>query len=169
MSAYRRWKYYDVKYVNDVFNEKGQILQFNEFVEKFHVPTNFMQYYEVLNRFLRKLVRRMKENNLHSDSAHQDALVEKVISSFQMKLIYSLLVSSRKCQRELKIEKWSYELGEPFSLTEVFSLPNVCCVESQMRNVHFRLISKILPTNAYSNKIKILTADLCTFCSNASE
>jgi len=140
VSAYKRWKQYNVTYVNDFFSERGEIHQFHDFVEKYHVPTNFMQYYKVVNRFPRKLVRYIKENNLHLDRVPHDALVEKVIGSAQMRFIHSLIVSRQKCISKRKIEKWSHELGETFSLIEVFTLSHVCSVESQVRKFHLLTI-----------------------------
>ena len=96
-------------------------------------------------------------------------LVEKIINSSKLKFISSHLVSAHECQSDRKMKKWSQELGEIFLIDDVFSLPHACSTESQVRSFQFKLISTILPMNAYSKQIKILTSDLGTFCSTASE
>ena len=168
ISLYNRWKQFDVRYVNDVFHE-GRILGFEEIAKKIHAPVNFIQYFKVVNRFPRTLVRYIKEKRLHVDTPPSDDLVEKVINSSKLKFIYSHLVSAHKCQSDRKMEKWSQELGETLLMDDVFSLPHACATESQVKRFQFNLTSKILPTNVCLKKIKILSSDLCTFCSTASE
>ena len=169
---YRHWVRNGVDLVNDLLNERGEFFSFEEFINKFNVHTNFVEYRGVISA-IKKAFPKMFDNP-------GDTLVYPTIP-FNFDILYKDkkgsrrmydIIVSRKLQVRKYVDKWENKLGVTYDFLRwsiIFNTPFKCTTNVKLRWFQFRLIHRILGTNAFLFKIGKTDSSLCTFCSNASE
>ena len=73
-----------------------------------------------------------------------------------------------KCLSNEKAErKWKENLRiaiEEGSWEEIYNLAHRCTKETKLRNFHYKLVTRIIPTNKHLFRIKLTETQLCSLC-----
>ena len=111
---YKAWYNKGIKNVEDILNENGSFLSYEQFVTKYEINTNFLTYHGIISAIPAKWKHILRLNLNEVDSSHENnAGVEKL-----MKLKKVCKESYRKflChfidtkERMMGISKWEIEL-----------------------------------------------------------
>ena len=165
------WIKNDIFFVNDLINETGNFLSYEEFVRKFPVNTNILDFYGLLSAIPREWKIKLKDCNKLEDvsSSHITYLKKhlKVTKYFTNIQVEKLLPNSIKSQ-----QKWEEKLHKKFS-KEIWKEINLRTAkltdDTSIRTFQYKINNRILYTNDMLMKFKIKDTELCTFCNETKE
>ena len=169
---FKHWESAGVNYIHKLVDDAGHFLSFNDFRNKFHIKTNFLEHGGVV-----RAIKSAFPNIL----SFTEGTVQLPFIPFNFKTllrdkkgssrILKVLTSSRKVTYTF-ISKWNFSLQIDNSFSKwslIFNIPFNCTIDTRLRWFQYRLIHRILGTNSFLFKIKKLDSNLCTFCNSQEE
>ena len=85
--------------------------------------------------------------------------------------MYNVLINEKKSQFRAKV-KWIEENDPPYEETDwykIFELPFKITRDSKLQWLQFQTLHRILPTNYYLHKLKLIESPNCSFCGENPE
>ena len=168
---YKRWFKNGIVYIYDLFDEKGQFLDFNYFQNVLKIQTTFIEYQGIIQALRTEIYR------LNLNRKEQNVIRPALPSALKV-----LLYNNKGCQRIYKIfcdnsdlptaqRKWNNELllPETFQWHKVYILPYKTTCDTNIRWFQYRLLQRILSTNTFLFKIGIAQNNTCSFCRTDTE
>ena len=167
---YRRWYEKNIHFIKDILNDEGNLMDFNQFRDKYDLQINYMQYYGVrsaVELYIRKI----------GIAMNIDSLTNCFIP-FNIKL---LLKSRRGCRDMYQVLnkkeiiansqiKWNRIFEIPhLNWHQIYSIPAKCCNNTKIHWFQFRILHRILATNDLLFKCNIKQDNLCSFCKKFPE
>ena len=152
-----------IKRSNLVGENKTRLLSFHEFLQKFKIKCNFLQYFGLTSTILGKWKNHLKEEKQTSTT------ILIVIDKMTCKTIHRLLVENRDSNPPTA-EKKVMEIG--FSKEEckkTFSIPFVATKEIKLSMFQYKIIHSILYTKAVLHKMKKVEDPFCPYCRNVEQ
>ena len=169
---YKHWSNKGIYYVCDLLDEKGAFLTLDNFMAKFNVKTNFLEYRGIINAVRKSFGLALKGT--------KGALCLPLIP-FNFRFlwkdkkgcsrIYNCLCSSKKVSYNF-IAKWETKLNVSFTNLNWMTLCNIpfsSTKDTRLRWFQFRLVHRILGVNSFLAKIGKKDNGLCTFCQAENE
>ena len=161
------WIQKGVYIVDDLFDENGNFFTVNDFILRYDINTNYLQFEGVL-RAVKCFLNGRTFSKLKRPFVPEFYAIlnksKKGGSDFYKKITdYNHLAIKSQ-------EKWSVELGcNDLDWNLIYTLPFSLHLESKFSWFQYRINTRILSTNTYLKRINILDDDLCTFCSKERE
>lgn len=167
---YRMWYEKNIHFIKDILNDEGNLMDFNQFRDKYDLQINYMQYYGVrsaVELYIRKI----------GIAMNIDSLTNCFIP-FNIKL---LLKSRRGCRDMYQVLnkkeiipnsqiKWNRIFEIPhLNWHQIYSIPAKCCNNTKIHWFQFRILHRILATNDLLFKCNIKQDNLCSFCKKFPE
>ena len=162
----------NIHFVNDLLNETGSLMDFEEFKRRHNVAMNFMDFYSLIHSIPQPWRSALKTTNvkLKTEEIKQPAMTELLQMTRVCKGAYWKLIASTEIKRN-HISKWSQDLNTTITsedMSEYFSINFKCTVEVKMRSFQYKILHRVLPTNKFLKLCKI-AEDVCYYCNNQSE
>ena len=136
-------------------NSNGQLLSFQEFINKYNCNTNFLQFYQVFSAIPKYLVTKARnkgppENELHTRNnflCPLDTYTQKQLEKAETRDFYCLLIRKIHTVSQTGPMKWNSitKLDENAWETIFTSLKNICR-ETKLKEFQFKLIHRIVVT-----------------------
>ena len=165
---YSDWFKKGIVYINDVLDENGKFLSFEDIKQKFGVSGNVMKYNSIISA-----VRKAGKQFIHGDYKIQQPFVPSIIRTLLKNArgthdMYSILIKNDVIPTGQK--KWSNIIDiEETQWREIFSLPFKLTRNTKLQWLQFRINHYILVTNKYLKKINVVDDPNCTFCKDEVE
>lgn len=166
---YNTWFQKGVHYVMDLLDVQGNFYDFEVFVERTAIRTNFLQYQGVI-KSIKNII---KTNNVDMKSNTQGPIIPILIHSIgQQKKgsqnIYDILNKNKETPTGK--DRWNkiYNIDEKTWET-IFLTPFQITKCTKLRWFQTSINHKILETNNFLHKIKLVDSPGCTFCGNVEE
>ena len=167
---YQSWSNAGVQKVVDLLNKDGSFFSFDEFLKKFKIKTNYLEYFKVISA-----LRQYKNMCLSID----DSAASKAVLGFRLpdtntcRKVYQGL-TERKATLPFKSQnKWMKGIVMAETTTvnweKTYLLAFKCTKETKLREFQFKLLHRRIATNDYLYKIGLKQSDLCTFCGEETE
>ena len=159
--------------INELLNETGNVLTFQEFRDKYFCESNFLQYYQVVSAipkrfwFLAKCsdtINRsfftQNDNILSLNESTQNSLCMAKSKDF-----YNLFNVKIHTEDQTGPKRWSEKLSLNKDVwTRIFiSLKNIC-KETKLKEFQFKLIHRTIITKKELFRFGIKTDDECLYC-----
>ena len=159
--------------IQDLLNSNGQLLSFQEFINKYNCNTNFLQFYQVISAIPKYLVTKARntepsENELYTRNnflfpldAHTQIQLEKA----KTRDFYCLLIRKIHTVSQTGPMKWdSVTRLDDNAWEKIFtSLKNIC-KETKLKEFQFKLIHRIVVTKKELHRYGIKADDECLYC-----
>ena len=146
--------------INDLLNENGKFLSFQEFQSKYDFRTNFLNFYQVINAIPKALVIKArtqdkppKENFLGNRNT-KFKLAENIdidLQKIKAKDFYWLLNEKTNDSFPTGPKKWSKIMNLNFTKwRHIFKVAKQICRENKLKEFHYKFA--LLPTSSIANK-----------------
>lgn len=166
---YKTWYDKGIKNVHDLLDEKGEIINFKIFKDRFNLQMNFLTYMGITQ----VVATDMKKYNFTNKASVQKPLIPLNIKLFVLtkkgsKPMYDTLNKSDAIPTGKK--KWSrYFITSDNQWKAIFYLPFLTTLDSKLLWFQYRVNHHILTTNSYMYKLGRVDSKLCTFCDREDE
>ena len=170
---YKKYLKIGIIFIGDLLNEQGDFHNYEEFIAKYHISTNFLQYASLINAtksFIHNL------NNLTDEiftSLKNPIFPFKLGIFFKdqsgCKRMYELLNTQTitpKAQLKYANEGFLYDTRE----WEMFyTIPFHSVKDASLVWFQYRILHRILATNKFLHMIHYIDSDICSFCNTYPE
>ena len=166
---YEEWARKGVLKIEHLTNDHTNFLTFAQFKDKFHINCNFLKYFSLIDAIPQDWKTVLKRG--HDGKEVRTTLFEEMqLCKFNNRYVYSLLINKIALTPNNTISKWTCQLNIPNQeWSHIFMLPYKCTIEEKLRNFHFKLIHRILPTNVLLFKLSKVQTSNCSFCGSEWE
>ena len=169
----KEWFDRNILSIQDLLNSNGQLLSFQEFINKYDCNTNFLQFYQVISAIPKYLVTKARntepsENELYTRNnflfpldAHTQIQLEKA----KTRDFYCLLIRKIHTVSQTGPMKWdSVTRLDDNAWEKIFtSLKNIC-KKTKLKEFQFKLIHRIVVTKKELHRYGIKADDECLYC-----
>ena len=171
----REWFTKGIHTIQQLFNENGQYLTFQEFQAKYHCSTNFLQFYQVLSAIPARLKHRARVLGQNAISNYRENWESFLLSetsqinfeTYRARDYYRLLLVKKhqsphtgpeRCgERDISIDTVNW--------TDVFKTASKTCRENKLKEFQFKFIHRIVITKKELFRYGINTAGSdCIYC-----
>ena len=166
---YRTWFNAGVEVVGNLLDKEGNFLSYNNFISKFNIKTNYLEYYKIISTVTqyKKVCSPALGDNAKADN--ENLLAHSKIC----KKVYQHLIE-KKASIPLKSQnKWLAEaiISENLNINwkKTYFLAFLCTKETKLREFQFILLHRRIATNDFLHKIGLKPNDSCTFCGETTE
>ena len=163
------WINKGINRINHLLKHNGNFLTYSEFIDKFELHCNFLDYYSLLSAIPLKWKYICKEPpakdvNYQEETIYNIKKVTKIC-----KLIHKMYVD-KIFITPISQRKWEGIVADPlFNWRKIYIIPFKCTLSTKLRYFQYKLIHNILGVNKYLKQVGISNSDLCTFCSVYTE
>ena len=167
------WHEKGILYINDLINEDGTLFTYEEFINKFHLNANFLEF-EGLLQSIKALFR--KHNIGRSTKLHYPWIPNNIVDILREKR------GSKRMYNILRMN--SHYPNSKIKWENIFREYNIQMGENEWTKIHksihfiddpllkwfqYRINHLILTTNKFAHKIGIYPSPSCTFCETEDE
>lgn len=150
----------------DLFNEDGSFRSLESLFD-LNIKTNFLEY----NRLKYWVFKRIGNCNIKTFREKVEPYIPNALFIFYKNVkgckdMYNVLINEKKSQVSAKL-KWIEENDPPYEETDwhkIFELPFKITRDSKLQWLQFQTLHRILPTNYYLHKLKLIESPNCSFC-----
>ena len=158
-----------LNHIKDLFNERGTILGYQEFIKKFGVKVNFVDFYNLMHCLEHNWKYQVDIENLGNGKVME--CIEKITNVEKVcKYVYSLMASEETIVNSNE-NKWR-KLGfiiEQDEWNTYYNLPYMATIESKLRSFQYHILKRSLITNTFLYMCNIIDSNLCEFCKSEPE
>ena len=170
LSIVKNWDKRGLRFICDLFNPiNGRLLTKEEIENRYQIRMTFLCY----ERLVRKIPQNLAINTgMRIEHPNIPYKLQAVLNKTKFsKHAYNIFVNTtahdvKKSERRVK-GKWQNEIGH-YS-TGTFNNVSKATKSSFLRYLHYKIISRIFPTNKLLFAMKIKASDRCSFCLEAKE
>ena len=159
-----------VIHINDMLSNTGQTLGYYDFMEKYNIQLNFVDFYSLTHVIPRNWLRGFNAT-LNQREMEQGWLAKLVQQKYPSKWVYKKLASLVEYSRGHEA-KWAniLEIDIPESDWSKYYLNNHhSTVKVSLRDFQYQILTRIIPTNRFLAKCKLTPSDKCWFCKESIE
>ena len=162
---YQQWYNKGICYINGMFKENGEFYTELEFVHKYNIKTNFLQFNGLkvaIKVFAKKLKLDTIRNKLSNPMLPTNISVF-LRSAKGSKDLYNILNQNNYTQTSK--EKWQeiYDIEEE-TWKDIYSAPFKQTCSTKLQWFQVSIIHRLLPTKKYLYNIKAVDSPNCNFC-----
>jgi len=167
---WKRWAENGIHYIQDILNENGKFLTFEEFNQKYNMLVNFLNFFQILASIPPNLKSKAAstlrpENSVLDNCDIFDFSTEKSFLLTKMKCKdYYLLFQEKSEVTPTAIKSWvKYYSGIENKWKEIFqNIPHLSA-DNKLRQFSFKLLHRILVTKKELKRFKISDSEDCFF------
>ena len=168
---YKHFSQKGIQIVNDLFNEKGEVINFQEFTEKYGLENQVLQFNGLICSV--KKYSKLFTKNEHSPTFISYPYIPKNIDVFLkskkgIKDIYRILNKNVSEPTNKKKIMEMFEVTEN-EIGKIYRLPFIITQNSRLQWFQYKINHLILTTNSFLSKINLVPSPLCTFCKEQPE
>ena len=166
---YKKWYDKGVIYVGDLKCPDGNILSFNQFIDKFSIDTSFLQYWGLITAIPDLWRKANLSNYKHQLIANQYVKFDEYtvdLCKVKCKEFYAIIIN--KLAKEAScLDAWQVKDGIEKSIIE----NNFITIYSKPRNpklmeLQYKILHRYISTNVYLQKIDIADNNVCSYCNS---
>jgi hypothetical protein len=167
---FKQWHETGINKICDLKDEHGNILNFNQFTRKFHIQSNFLQYYGLISAIPNQWLAN-KRVMIQDDS--QLMLVCKMQKP--SKYLYRNLCNEISTLPEKSFRKWKEELQLDEDITDIENMSKcfkqlyASTTSTKIREFQYRLLHRCIGINCKLFEWGIKDSYLCDLCGKETE
>ena len=171
----REWFSKGIISIQNLLNENGQLISFQQFQRKYDCKTNFLKFYQVINAIPKTLLTRArnfgklpKESYLGDQSKFQlEENIEIDLEKAKAKDFYWLLNNKVNHSFPTGPTKWSKNLNlNSTDWGHFFKLTKRICKENKLKEFHYKFLHRIIVTKKELHRFGIKDDGDCLYCGN---
>ena len=171
---WKEWFMKGIKRIEDLFDEKGQVLPFPVFQRKYSLKkTSFLHYFQVISAIPGHLLAKAKSKDSGSKGvSHEDlesfCLTENVninLLKAKSKDFYWLIIQRRYNDQHSGPRRWNKTITEDkTNWKTIFRSVRKVCKENKLREFHFKFIHRVVVTKKELFRFNIKPDSNCVYC-----
>ena len=160
---YRDWYRKGICYINDLVDEDGKYLSFEKLKDKFNINGNVMMYNSIISS-LKQVEKMFLPENFKLTCPFIPSFMRTICRSKKgTKDMYSVLIKNEIIPNGKK--KWGEILHmDELQWRDFFKMPFIVTNNTKLQWLQYRINHRILATNSFLFKIKVVENPYCTFC-----
>lgn len=163
---YKNWYQAGIKYLKDIYDyTTKKIYSFEKLRELYNLPyTDFLKYLSLIQSIPNNWKGQLKHENINVPCT--STILTQLLNVKQTnKFIYNILLKSAGTEEKRSEEKWNNIFSdEELNWKIIYSIPLLATHDVKLRNFQYKYLNRILPTNQFLNKCKLVSSSLCDFC-----
>ena len=169
----REWFKKGILSIQDLLNNTGQPMTYQEFTNKYSCITNFLQYYQVISAIPKHLLAKAKSTKpinkeLYSDNNLSLQLNESItlyLNKIKTSDFYTLLCTKIHTTGHSGPQRWSKDLSlDEDKWEKIFTSLKTVCRETKLKEFQYKLIHRIVVTKKELYRYGIKEDDECIYC-----
>ena len=163
---YKTWLGLGIKYIKDIYDYSSkQFYSFEKIKEIYNVPNeDFLKYFSLVQSI---------SNYWKSQLKHENGLIpieSKIINQiFEVKqtnkFAYKRLLQSDKNEEDKSEQKWNSTFtNEELNWKKICTTPILATGDIKIREFQYKCLKRIIPSNVFLHKCKLVDSSLCDFC-----
>ena len=165
------WHNRGILYIEHLYDYRTkELYQFKDFLELYELPNqSFLFYTSLISSIPRTWKIQLRNENINLQL--KETLLSKVLKSKQT----NTFLYNFQLQKDNKIpikaeQKWKTMFNDlNINWKSIYMLPFKTTIDTKLREFQYKYIMRIIPTNTYLFKCKIVTSNLCDFCNSYTE
>ena len=166
---FKEWSTKCINYVKDLMGDDQTFMTMNEFIQKYKIKTNFLEYHGVLAAVQDAKRRNSGTHNITNTKNLSELLESKTFS----REVYKILISGIATVPYKSQNKWAVVCdkcnGTDIIWQKAYTIPFTCTKEIKLRGFQFKFLHRRIATNDYLYRIGAIRHNNCTFCNAAIE
>ena len=171
---WKSWTENGIYYIQDILNENGKFLTYEEFNRKYKIKINFLNYFQILASI---------PANLKSKAASTPRPMNFILDdcdTFDLSRDKSIKLSKMKCKDYYHLFQEKAEVTPTAIKTWARQYPDIECkwqklfqniprlsTNNKLRQFSFKMLHRILVTKKELKRFKIADNEECFFCNSA--
>lgn len=167
---YKIWYNRGVNFIKDLINKNGELLSYEQFIDKYQIQTNFLEFYGIIN-IVRNFIRNsgIDLNNAPLTNCYVPFDIKGIIKNKKgCTEIYNILNKNSIVPKSQLRWNTVFE-NVNINWNNIYNIPAKCCNNTKLHWFQYRILHRILATNYLLTKMNIKQSDQCTFCLAESE
>ena len=164
-----------IKYVHQILDDRGQILNYHNFNQKFNINVNFLNYFSIINAIpttWKNIIKMEYGNKLNAPDYNYT--INKIINAKTKicKMVYKDMENQITQPPQKVFTKWEQYFEQNLTMADwlnSFQIINSCTNLIDLRYFHFKMLHLILANNEALYRWKLIESDLCGFCEEEIE
>ena len=145
------------------------LMSLDQFIEKYNVNTNFLEYQGILNA-LPKTWKELIKNQTRFTDIENELLIKVQTNVKSCNFFYKIFLKTVVEEPEKAKLKWSEQLDIDIENWEtIFSSIFKFTKNNKISILQFKLLHRIVATNSFLYKCKLKETELCSFCNETRE
>ena len=156
--------------IQDILNENGKFLSFQEFQQIYEINCNFLNYYHVVSAIPKHLLERAKQTQLnktlffYSENFQLFPSLSINLTKMKNKNYYWLFVK-KSTPLVTALSKWERDLSSnDIHWKNYFTQIKFMCKENKLKEFYFKLIHRILVSKKELHLFGVSNNSNCTYC-----
>lgn len=164
---YNDWYIQGIRYLNDLFDEEGNIYTWEQFSLKYDIHRQAFKYVAVTHAIPKNWKKRIKDGGCKLRDV-VDSNVEKVKQLKKPgKYFYNEIVKKLSTRPTKSEDKWQTILDCNLSENnwmEIYNTPHQATRDTKLRLLQYKILHRILPVNSWLFKCGLTNSNTCNFC-----
>ena len=164
---YHDWYLKGVMFINDLLNENGQLLTWEEFSNQYNIQNQAFQHYALLHAIPRNWKKRLKDTASKVTDTVPKHIKKLKLLKKPSNYFYTSALKQSVTRSQNAENKWHEILSTELDNNNwklLYFLPHTITKDTKLKQLQFKLIHRILPTNNWLFKVKLTNTKACTFC-----
>ena len=169
---YKEWQKKGIEYINDLLDETGQLLNWQNFSDRFNIENQIFYYTSVIHSIPKTWKNEIKNHNVKLNAVKNKCLI--ILKNLKKPSRYFYLEKNEETATEphKSKEKWmkvTEKVLPEDHWKKLFELPKRLTKETKLIELQQKIIHRILPTNKWLFKCNLSDTVTCSFCHTETE
>ena len=165
------WYDRGIQHIEHIYDyRKKEFYQFKDFLELYDLPNqSFLFYTSLISSIPREWKTKLKTESINFQM--KDTLLTKILKSKQTnKFLYNYQLQKDNKTPIKAEQKWKTIFNNSeLNWKSIYMLPFKTIIDTKLREFQYKYIMRIIPTNTYLFKCKLVMSNLCDFCNSYTE
>lgn len=164
--CYKNWSQLGIKYIKDIYNYSQQKLHtFEKLKELYKVPNqDFLKYISLVRSIPNGWKSQLKQES--GQVPLKQTLFNQLVCVKQTnRFVYNVLLQFGTLEMTKSEQKWTNIFSnEELNWKKIYIMPFVITSDNKLREFQYKYLKRIIPSNNFLNKCKLVSSSLCDFC-----
>ena len=167
---YEKWCKRGIFFISDLLKEDNSFLTHQELCTKYNLNVNFIQYHSILHMIPKQWKIKIQNMGTNFRLMNSDILDYVKNHKKSCQFFYKKHLSLHSEQPKHQQERWNIELDSMIeNWNFIYQLPFSNSKNNKYIMFQYKIIHRILSTNALLYKYKLKETHLCSFCNEIKE
>ena len=166
---YKIWFEKGIKFIESIYDYRiKKFYTFEHFSNLYNIPNNeFLKFNSLISAIPKYMKAKLENEQIDGGNNDTYKFIDKVRKSKHVnKLAYNCQLKQETDEHIIQKIRWEEEFPEKsFNWKNIYMLPIIATTSIKLRNFQYKYLMRIIATNKALLKFKMVSSNLCDFCS----